>query len=273
MPLLRRSSRRARPRCRARPRGPDRQAVVTVGTCAQRSPWSRLGALAVRASLVSGLCIGGWLGMTAVAAAGERPEIDPPRVEVEHQVVDQEPRAELDRPATDRPATEQPEVERPLVERPHVEKPAVEPPGTDSKRPVDRVDQPATVDDTGSTPTPAPQVRQHSVAPPSADRAASLPKDTMVADAAARILPEPQAPDASEPSHVVPPTTPNPDPPAPPASWLSTGATAAVAGLRDLLVILPTGPSPSDPASTGVVDPETRPTTGILFFEPSASPD
>jgi hypothetical protein len=147
-----------------------------------------------------------------------------------------------------------------------------------SKRPGNRTDQPATVDKTHSTPVPptaAPPALQHSVAPPSATRAALLSKETVVPDVSARIIPKPRAPDASVPSHAAPPTSPKPEPqaPAPPATSLSAGATAGVNGLRGLLVILPPGPIPSDPASTGVADPETRPTTGVLSFEPSASPD
>ncbi|MCI2421165.1 hypothetical protein MOQ72_27345 [Saccharopolyspora sp. K220] len=224
-----------------------------TGTCAPRSVRSWLAALAVRAAFVGGLCVGGWLGGTSIAAATELPEFDQPRIEVEPLVLDPAPAPEVDRP-------EPPQVEVPVP-------------------PIDETDQAAaTVDEPGSTPpvppTPPPN-RQRSVEPPNADHAAPLPKQTAVHDATVQIIPKPRAPDAPAPSHAAPLTSPKPAPqePSPPATSLSAGTIAGFSGLRGLLVILPTGPNLSDPAVIGAANPETRPLTGIPSFEPSASPD
>lgn len=270
MPIPRRSPRRARRRRRALPRGPDRQAVVTVeGTCAQRGPWSRLSALAVRAAFVGGLSIAGWLGAAAAADAVEAPEIDRPRVEVEQLVLDQ-----VAPPAPARPQLDP--VERPVVEEPEVEPPRIEAPA----QPIADPDQPGAVaDETDSDPPvpppPPPPVQQRSTAPTGEDRAAPLPKQSPVPDATVRIIPKPRGPDASAPSRIAPPTEPAPEPPVSPApaTTLSAGTTSWGGGLRGLLVTLPADPSPSGPVSTGVANRETRPTTGILSFEPSTSPD
>ncbi|MEV0698835.1 hypothetical protein AB0I53_13095 [Saccharopolyspora sp. NPDC050389] len=242
--------------------------VTVTGACAQRSPWSRFRALAARAVFIGGLGIGGWLGATGVADAVE---LDHPRVEVEQIVVDAVAKPETALDPVARPVVEPPEPAEPAVERPDIDRPVP---------PIGGTEQPTVVaDDTDDVPpapaTFAPPPRQHSAAPATDDRAASLPKRSPVPTRAARTLPEPRAPDASAPSRITPPTSPAPEPPAPPApaTSLSAGTTSWGGGLRGLLVILPTGPNPAESASAGVAYPENRPATGVPSFEPSTSPD
>ncbi|MBB5154590.1 hypothetical protein [Saccharopolyspora phatthalungensis] len=235
-----------------------------TGTCAQRSPWSRLGVLAARAAFVGGVCIGGGLGAVAVASATELPEIDRPLVEVRQPIMDLSAGPE---PARTEP--ELPEPERPDIERPSIENPVP---------PINETDQPAVVEENGSAPLlpslAPPPAQQPFAVPPAADRAEPLPEQPWIPDTTARIIPKPRAPDASAPCHIAPLTDPEPQPQAPCAPGTSlSAASACVSGLRGLPVILSAGPSPSDPAITRLAHPETRPTTGILYLEPSMSPD
>ncbi|PKW13074.1 hypothetical protein [Saccharopolyspora spinosa] len=249
-----------------------------TGTCAKRGPWSRLSALAVRAAFIGGLSISGWLGAAAVADAVELPENDHLRVEVEQIVLDP-----VGSPAPANPVPASPELASPELDpvRALVEKPEIEPPRIDAPaQPNTDPDQPAAVaDETNSAPPVPPPpplpVQQRTAAPTSDDQAAPRPKQSPVPDATVRIIPKPRGPDASAPSHVTPPTEPAPEPPVSPApaTTLSAGSTSWGGGLRGLLVILPADPSQSGPVSTGVDNRQTRPTTGILSFEPSKSPD
>ncbi|MGI8308812.1 hypothetical protein [Saccharopolyspora hattusasensis] len=245
-----------------------------TGTCAQRGPWSRLSALAVRAAFIGGLSIAGWLGAAAAADALELPENDHLRVEVEQIVLDP-----MANPVPANPAPAWPELDpvaRPVVEKPEIEPPRIEAPAPPNADP----DQPAAVTDENDSAPPVPPppplpVQQRTAAPTSNDQAAPRPKQSPVPDATVRIIPKPRGPDESAPSRVTPPTEPAPEPPVSPApaTTLSAGSTSWGGGLRGLLVILPADPSPSGPVSTGVDNRETRPTTGILSFEPSTSPD
>ncbi|MGP4015139.1 hypothetical protein [Saccharopolyspora sp. 5N708] len=224
-----------------------------TGICALRGPRSRLGALAARVAFVGGLCVGGWLGGTAIAAATELPEIDQPQIEVEQLVLDPAPAPEVDQPD---PA----QIEVPT--------------------PIDETDQAAAiVDEPESTPpvpsTTPPPARQRAVEPLGFGRAAPLPKPPAVPKANIRTIPQPRAPDAPAPSQAAPLNSSNPAPqdPSPPATSLSAATATGLNGLRGLLVILPSSPNLSDRAAVGAANPETLPTTGILAFEPSASPD
>ncbi|MFI0470599.1 hypothetical protein ACH347_41610 [Saccharopolyspora sp. 5N102] len=239
-----------------------------TGACAQRSPWSRLRALATRAVFIGGLGIGGWLGITGAADAVE---LDPPRIEVEHVVVD----------LAAKPDTELDPVAPPVVEAPEPAAPAIEPPRIDRPvTPIGEADQSTAIaEDTDDVPpapaTFAPPPHQRAAAPATDDRAALLPKRSPVPTTAARTLPEPRAPDTAAPSHITPPTSPAPEPPASPApaTSLSAGTTSWGGGLRGQLAILPTSPDQAGSASAGVANPEDRPATGVPSFEPSTSPD
>ncbi|MGW3468316.1 hypothetical protein ACWDKQ_07535 [Saccharopolyspora sp. NPDC000995] len=247
-----------------------------TGTCAQRGPWSRLSALAVRAAFIGGLSIVGWLGAAAVADAVELPENDHLRVEVEQIVLDP-----VTNPAPAWPVAAWPELDpvaRAVVEKPEIEPPPIEAPAKPKADP----DQTAAVaDETDNAPLVPPPpplpVQQRTAASTSDDQAAPQPKQSQspVPDTTVRIIPKPRGPDASAPSRVTPPAEPAPEPPASPApaTTLSAGSTSCGGGLRGLLVILPADPSPSGPVSTGVDKREAWPTTGILSFEPSKSPD
>ncbi|MEU5845182.1 hypothetical protein [Saccharopolyspora shandongensis] len=239
-----------------------------TGACAQRSPWSRLRALATRAVFIGGLGIGGWLGTTSAADAVE---LDPPWIEVEHAVVD----------TVTKPEAEPDPVARLVVEPPEPAAPAIEPPRIDRPvTPIGETDRPTAIADDPDDFPPAPAAfapppHQHAAAPATGDRAAPLPKRSPVPTTAARTLPEPRAPDAPSPSRITPPTSPAPEPPAPPApaTSLSAGTTSWGGGLRGQLAILPTGPDQAGSASACVAHPEDRSATGVPSFEPSTSPD
>ncbi|MGW1677126.1 hypothetical protein [Saccharopolyspora sp. NPDC002376] len=231
-----------------------------TGSCALRGPRSRLALLVARVSLFIGICLGGWLGGDSIAEAAEQPDLEKPQVEVEiappeFDVVP--PRAEDLRPELD-------EVQRPEPELPDVVE--IEPPA-----PVDEQEPPAVIDDPDPTlvaaPTALPPTQQPSAAPPRAAQAVPLPPEPVaVARTHARSPAEPRAsnPDSADEAPLNS-SDHDTDPPSQPASGDSD--------LRGALVVLPTGPSLTNPRTVGSNHPENRPISGLSSAEPSASPD
>ncbi|MDA3649136.1 hypothetical protein LZ318_15200 [Saccharopolyspora indica] len=230
-----------------------------TGNCARRGPGSRLALLVARVSLLSGLCIGGWLGGSSAAEAVELPDVEQPRIEIAPARPDvAPPRLDDLRPVLD-------EVQRPAPEQPDVVE--IEPPA-----PLGAQEPPAAIDEPVPTPAAAPTVpppaQQRPAEPPSPAQAAPLPAEPVaVPRTHLRTPAEPRAPTKPEPADEAPPGDHNTSPqPAP-------GSGGGVNDLRTALVVLPTGPSLTCPSAVGSTHPENRPFTGLASAEPSASPD
>lgn len=231
-----------------------------TGSCARR-PGSRLALLFARVSLLSGLCIGGWLGGNSVAEAAELPDVEQPRIEIAPA------RADVEQPQLDdlRPVLD--EVQPPETGLPDAVE--IEPPA-----PVSTQEPPAAIDEPAPTPAAAPTVppsaQQHSAAPPRPAQTVLLPAEPVtVPRAQPRTPAEPRAPTEPEPVDEAPPSDSDHDTSPQPASGSGSGAN----DLRGALVVLPAGPSLADPSAVRSPRPENHPVAGLASAEPSASPD
>ncbi|KAA5829244.1 hypothetical protein ABT337_25900 [Saccharopolyspora hirsuta] len=234
-----------------------------TGSCAQRAPRSRLALLVARVSLFSAFCFGGWLGGSAVAEAVELPDVEPPEIEVAAAEPD------IARPLLDDLRPELDEVQRSEPQLPD----AVE---IDPPAPVDEQEPPAATDEPAPAPVAAPTVpppaQQRAAAPPRVEQAAPLPPEPVsVPRDHPRSAAEPRAPNTTESADETPRDGGDHDTDVPqqPAS----GSGSGVNDLRGALVVLPTGPSLTDPSAVGSTRAENRPVTGLSSAEPSASPD
>ncbi|MDA3627452.1 hypothetical protein OU415_18565 [Saccharopolyspora sp. WRP15-2] len=231
-----------------------------TGSCALRGPRSRLALLVARVSLFSGICLGGWLGTDSIAEAADQPDLEKPQVEVEIAPPELDvvpPRAEDLHPELD-------EVQRPEPEPPDAVE--IEPPA-----PVDQQEPPASVDDPDPTPmaapTALPSMQQPSAAPPRAARAEPSPPEPVAVERTHAHSPaEPRAPNPDS-ADEAPLNSSDHDTDAPSQPASGTG------DLRGALVVLPTGPSLTNPRTVGSKHPENRPISGLSSAEPSASPD
>ncbi|GAA0505614.1 hypothetical protein GCM10011581_32330 [Saccharopolyspora subtropica] len=244
---------------RARPT--DRAVMTVAGTCAPRSPWSRLRALAVRVAFVGGACLGGWFGSSAVATAIDLPEIDKPQIEVEL------PRIAVDRPE---PVQVQPSApDRPVAVEP-VRAETPEPDGEPAEAEAVDGNAPSTP---ATPPTPAPVPPPHSAAPPRVAHTAPLPnKRVAVPRAATHEIPQPRAPDAAATPQIAPLNDAEPAP-QPPTTTVTAAVQAGASGLRDVQATMPVAAELAAPPGTWTAWPKTRTSTDVLSPEPSASPD
>ncbi|MER7013228.1 hypothetical protein ABT324_17560 [Saccharopolyspora sp. NPDC000359] len=234
-----------------------------TGSRAQRAPRSRLAVLAARVSLLSALCVGGWFGASSLAEAVELPDVALPEVEVSATEPD------IARPLLDDLRPELDEVQRPEPQPPD----AVE---VDPPDPVGEQDPPATADEPASVPVAAPTVlppaQQRPGAPTRAEQAAQLPQESVaVPRAHPRSAAEPRAPNTAGSADEAPLDSGDHDTGAP--QQPAPGSGGGVNDLRGALVVLPTGPSLTDPSAVGSTHPENRPVAGLSSAEPSASPD